>query len=275
VRLVDHRENLGFVKSLIEGATLSRAPYISVISADDWVANPKAFELQVQSLEQDPEIAFAFGAYRHHDDSGLVDHVWRPWNTNFVRDGYELFRELVVAPYVLHSGTIIRKSIYEAVGGYDASLRYAVDTKMWLALCLAGKGAFIQDELYAYRRHGASMSKSATSIELTIREVLKVIQWSFDSMPRERQREFVGLRSKAERRALIAFAADEVFGNNYREGWRGFRVAAGVKPVETVFQRATGILLLRALLGEKWFKVARKSNAKLASLVGDLADATK
>ncbi len=258
VRLVDHQENMGFVRSLVQGGELSRGRYISVISADDWAASPEAFAKQIAVLESDPEIAFAFGAYGHYtSEKDRTSYVWRSGRGNYVRDGKELFQELVTAPYVLHSGTIIRKTAYDAVGGYDQSLKYAVDTRMWLALCHVGKGAYIDEELYGYRRHPTSMSKTSTSIERTIREVLKVIEQSFEPFSAAERRELEPLHRRAVKRALIAYAADEVFRGSYREGFKGLRVAASIKPVETLVQRATAVVLLRAALGDHAFQLMR------------------
>jgi len=264
VRLVDHQTNKGFVASLIEGASLSRGRYISVISADDWVLDSTAFAKQIEVLERDPEIAFAYTAYGHYETPERQGHVWRAAKGNFVRDGREALQDIVVNPYVLHSGTVIRKSTYEAIGGYDASLKYAVDVKMWFALCHAGKAAYIDEVLYGYRRHPTSMSKSVQSIQRSIEEVLKAIDWSLASSTVEEQKGALGaVHTRAAKKALIAFAADEIFRNCYREGWRGFWIALKIRPMQTLFQRDTSILILRTLLGGGGFDTLQRVTAKL------------
>jgi glycosyltransferase involved in cell wall biosynthesis len=78
VRLVDHTENKGFMRSLIEGADLSRAPYITVISADDWILDPTAFEKQIEMIEGDPEIAFAFTDYGCYTSNETCTYLMHP-----------------------------------------------------------------------------------------------------------------------------------------------------------------------------------------------------
>lgn len=251
VRLVDHQENQGFVKSLIEGAELSCGKYITVISADDWVVDTTAFEKQIAVMEQDAEIAFVYSAYHHYVDEQTWESTWQGAKAGYLLPGLEAFNKLVINPFLLHTGTVIRKTAYEKVGGYDRSTRYLVDTRMWLSLCHVGKVAYIDDALYAYRRHGGNMSRNAKALRREIAEVLNTISWSFEKHPMARQKAFVQLRSQAERRALVAFAMDDVFRDHYRAGWQSYLISLQLRPLQTLLQRGTIILFLRTLLGGK------------------------
>src|SRR3954452_11728872 len=52
VRLVAHQKNVGYCGSLIEGTeTQSTGEYVTVISADDLVRRPDAFERQIALLQ--------------------------------------------------------------------------------------------------------------------------------------------------------------------------------------------------------------------------------
>src|SRR5690349_16463170 len=75
VRVVAHRQNLGYTSSLVEGTeVLSRGEFVSVISADDMALNPHAFELQIGLLHQDSSVTFCFTAFaRVLDDGSRVD----------------------------------------------------------------------------------------------------------------------------------------------------------------------------------------------------------
>ena len=262
VHLVNHQENKGFVASLVEGTELSRGKYITVISADDWIVDMAAFEKQIAVMEQDPEIAFVYSAYGHfQDEHSTPSHIWRSANSSYVRNSDMAFAEMVLNPYVLHSGTIIRSTAYQAVGGYNTSLHYAVDTDIFLNLCHVGKAAYIDEMLYGYRRHMTSMSKTAVSIKRTLEEVLLVIDQAFARSPFADREHLGGLQCSAAQKALIAYTADEVFRSCYREGWRGFRVAVQLRPTQTIFQKMTMIVAARALLGERGFNQVKRLTA--------------
>jgi hypothetical protein len=119
--------------------------------------------------------------------------------------------------------------------------------------------------LYAYRRHGNSMSKSVISIRKAIEEVLQALDWSFRLLPPERRKSLSQLKMMAEQKALIAYAADEIFGNHYREGWRGFWIALQIRPTQTLFQKATAILALRVVLGERGYRRLEHIRARFSA----------
>lgn len=270
VRLIDHKQNKGFVASLIEGMQESRGKYLSVISADDWVVSPQAFARQVEVLEQHPQVVMAFSAYGLYADEQTLSFVSRAAASSYVRGGRDVFADFLLNGYPQHSGTMIRKSAYEAIGGYDPTLRWSLDAQMWLGLCHFGDIAYIDEMLYAYRRHPSSMSKDPTALRNAIHELFRIFDWTFSLMPEEERRQKQWLYRKARQRALISFAADAVFSGNLQLGWRFYRVGLQVSPWETLLQKGSLAIALRALLGaklyDKLFRRAQQVNAKHAAV---------
>ena len=172
ITLIDHTTNKGYVASLVEGCEKSRGEFISVISADDWVLDPTAFAQAYHALLSDPSIVMCYSAWHEMDDIGTIRHTRRSKDRDYVADGVEEFRRLILSSPVLHSGTLIRRSAYQQVGGYDTRCRYSVDTNLWLALCAVGKVAYINTPLYAYRAHATNMSNTAGSFWRATEEML-------------------------------------------------------------------------------------------------------
>lgn len=259
VRLIAHAVNQGFVKSLNEGAVESRGKYITVISADDWVHSPTAFSQQVQMMEKHGDMAFVYCAYGHYSDDNTLDHVRRAADSTMVKAaGDEAFCHVVRSPFFLHSGTIIRRSAYDAVGGYDATYRYSVDTKMWLMLSHQGSVGYINDMLYGYRRHPTNMSKFVNSFKIAIDEILRAIDAAFSALPSHKQIEFGSLRREVEQRALVAFAVDDIFRDWYAVGWRAWLESFKIRPLDTLAQKMTFVLIARTALGPKGYAVLRR-----------------
>jgi len=273
IRLIDHEVNKGFVASLIEGAELSRGRYITVISADDWILETSAISKQVKILEQDSEIVFVYTAYGHFENPNKCDYVWRAANESNILNKREAFRELVLYPFILHSGTIIRKTAYDTIGGYEAKYRYSVDTRMWLGLCHTGKVAYINEALYGYRRHESNMSKNVRSYQRAIFELLSAIEWSFGLIPSPERESLSKLKSEAEQKILVAFVIDDIFRDHYRAGWTYFWTAFKMRPTQTLFQKTTIVIALRTLLGRGGYmflehikgKFSTKSRERLAT----------
>lgn len=253
IRLVNHTQNKGFVASLIEGMALSRGTYLNVISADDWVVSPHAFARQIEVLERHPQVVMAFSAYGLYADEQTLSFVSRLSPASYVRDGRDVFADFLLKGYPQHSGTMIRKSAYQAIGGYDPTLRWSLDAQMWLGLCHFGDIAYIDEMLYAYRRHPSSMSKDPTALRNAILELFRIFDWTFSLMPEEEQRKRQWLYRKARQRALISFAADAVFSGNIPLGWQFYKVGLQVSPWETLFQKGSLAIALRALLGARLY----------------------
>lgn len=255
VRLVDHAQNKGFMRSLIEGADLSRGPYITVISADDWIIDPTAFEKQIAVMEQDQDVAFVYTDYGCYTSNDTCTYLMHPAPESYVKPGLEAFKDIIISRSPLHSGTIIRKTAYEKIGGYDPNTLYAVDTKMWVGLCLVGKVAYVNEVLYAYRIHNQNMSRSKEVVHKSITEVLNLIDWSFGLMSPEQRSSLGWLYKKAVRKALASYTILFTFQfNELRLGWYYFWIAFRMRPAETLFQNTILVLILRTILGVRGYR---------------------
>lgn len=257
VRLVNHAENQGYIASLIEGSRLSQGKYIMVISADDYCVSDSAFENLLQPMEADDGVAFAYSAYGHYEDNGIRTWLSSRQMGPRVQSGAEEYRDLLVqGNYILHSGVIIRKTAYKAVGGYDPSARYACDTIMWLMLCGQGKVAFCADELFAYRQHGSNMSISTRGIRKGLQESLGGINTSF-SLMRQLPGISHALYVRGLKRSLSGFAEVTIFSGHIGTGWYAYWCALRIHPILTVFQIKTPILIARTLLGSHGYQRMR------------------
>lgn len=257
VRLIDHIDNIGFTRSLIEGSRVSRGKYLTVVSADDWVQSSTAFSQQIAPMEADPDIMFVYSSYANYYGDEGVPYIWHSYTADNVKSSSDALAHILCRLDPLHSGTIIRKSAYDQVGGYDKSYRYAIDIKMWLSLSCLGKVGYIAEPLHAYRRHNNNMSRDMSAVRQALREVLRSIDETFSNFSIAKQTELQPLRRMADRNALVAFATAEIFGGRYRRGWAGWFEALKLRPVETLFQRRTVNLILRTVFGQAGFDALR------------------
>jgi glycosyltransferase involved in cell wall biosynthesis len=265
VRLIDHKKNRGFVASLLEGTQESRGAYISVISADDWVVDPNAFAKQIAALESDPEVTFAFGNYGFYTDEQHYTAIRNPAPESSIRPGREVFQQMVIDRAPQHSGTMIRRSAYDRIGGYDPNMRYAVDGQMWLGLCHIGKVAYIHDVLYAYRMHATNMTKNTQAIERSIREVLQILDWSFAMLPPADRRSLDWLYRKAVRWTMVEYATKATFEEgNLKAGWSLFRMAFRIRPWATISQTMPITLVLCSIFGVGGYKRIEQLKARVS-----------
>jgi glycosyl transferase family 2 len=264
VRLINHPQNAGFLRSLIEGVEASSSPYMCVVSADDFVLSPRAFEQQMRLLEQNPQATFCYGSWVLVDakSESVVDVA--PFPKDHVWSGEEEFRQMCTSYHVLHSGTIIRRSAYEAVGGYPTDRRYTVDWTMWAVLCGAGDVAYVAEPLYGYRIHGSNMSRRPEVLRATTDEMVSMVEVGFASLPEGRVKSDRRLHRRAHQKALATVASMEIFADRRLSGWRTFAYAVRLDPLGAVSQRLFVSFVAHTLLGARglqWLRSLKGSPA--------------
>src|SRR5207302_7082544 len=150
----------------------------------------------------------------------------RPWADNHVWSGEEKFRAFCTRYYVLHTGTIVRRSAYEAVGGYDRSIRYTLDNTIWAQLCGAGSVGYVSGALYGYRTHGSNMSHNPVAVRATVDEFVRLVDIGFEGLPECPTKHDRKLRRRARQAALAGVPTMLLFAGLRRAGWRAFLYAA-------------------------------------------------
>ena len=144
IRVLDHPLNFGLSAARNTGYRAARSAYIVQLDGDD-LLEPTAIEKWFWFLETHPEFDFAkgytvgFGAYQYLWDKGF-------------HHGDEFLQSNLVNPT-----TIVRRSVHEAVGGYDEADRGGLmDWNFWLRCANAGRwGATVPEYLDWYRRRSS------------------------------------------------------------------------------------------------------------------------
>jgi glycosyltransferase involved in cell wall biosynthesis len=266
VRLVAHQKNVGYGGSLIEGTeTCSTGEYVTVISADDLVHQPDAFERQIALLQANPQASFCFSAYqRFQHETGEVVQEKHSYAGDQIIPGPVFLREYLTRQeiQVLHSGAVLRKSAYLKAGGYRRDLRMTLDFAMWPVLALQGDVAYCDQPLYAYRTHAAQMSSSFKKQHANFVEVMTSVQGACDAAVR------LGvpigtLREDAIRYALFAVALDDAFGGRPALAWYRSISALLLQPRLALTSRGLWITLARLLLGMRGYVLTRSIFRKL------------
>ncbi len=170
-----------------KGVRLARGEYVWIAESDDY-AGERLLERLVDVLDADPTVAFAYcQSWRVSADDnpeGFADpHLRqiddRRWTEDFVADGHEECRNYFVRvnPIPNASAVVFRRALYERVGGADESLRLCGDWKLWAAVALTGKVAYLAEPLNYYRSHTATVHSSTAQMNVDILEYFAVINW--------------------------------------------------------------------------------------------------
>jgi glycosyltransferase involved in cell wall biosynthesis len=174
IRYIDHpgHQNLGSSASRNVGVAHGTAPYIAFIDADD-VSMPNKLAEQVDLLENMPDVALVVGAieywYSWNPESTRANQIRRPGGIQDQRlDPPESL--LAVYPLGALGGAgitgLVRRSAFDAVGGFEEIFRGLFDDQAFLAKIYLHFPIYISSRTwYRYRQHNASCVGGTSRID--------------------------------------------------------------------------------------------------------------
>jgi glycosyltransferase involved in cell wall biosynthesis len=152
IRYVRHQENRGLAASRNTAIREGNAPAVLCLDADDFL-HPEFLCGTLDAVER----GSADCVFADFQCIGLESSVWR--------FGAKTLDELADTQWIPGSGTIMRRSLWERVGGYCEAVELRAgneDWDFWIGAAILGfSAAHVPRSLYFYRRHAVSMSNSA------------------------------------------------------------------------------------------------------------------
>lgn len=257
VRVVRHAANQGWVRSLIEGTEeLSGSEFVTVVSADDLALERDAFATQVAALRDEREAVACMASFRKfgREDN---EEIRRPLPQAGRVEGKDLIRRLLTDRECsfLHSGTVIRKSAYEAAGGYRADLRNYLDLAMWIGLARQGPIVYIDKPLFAYRIHPAQFSGSRDRRMGVLREGIALLA---SECARSQDLEMDLARTAVLRARIADLALADAFAGRRMLALRRCLDAATVEPWLALTASGWWLALARSLANDRGWRIASR-----------------
>ncbi len=141
-----------------EGLRHARGDVVAHLHGDDYYLHPKVIEGVSEVLEvTGAKWLFARIA---SDISGEV--IFPSWKMpNYSR------QRLLWRNFIGHPAVFMRREFFIKVGGFDTSLRYAMDYDLWLRASELAAPAYLDSFVTAFRRHdgGASTANALAAFE--------------------------------------------------------------------------------------------------------------
>jgi glycosyltransferase involved in cell wall biosynthesis len=143
----------GIIGALNAGLAACQAPLIARMDADD-LAAPERLELQADLLEKEEDVSVAGCLV----EAFPVDQVregmrlYLEW-LNALRRPEDIARAIFIESPLVHSSVVMRRSLVEALGGYQEN-GWPEDYDLWLRMYLAGgRFAKVEETLLRWREH--------------------------------------------------------------------------------------------------------------------------
>lgn len=159
--------------SINEGITRGTAPYVCWLNSDDWLL-PGGLRLLLNALEEAREHPAAYG--RVADYSETTQKMSPVWVEPFS------LRRLAVRCIVSQPGTLIRRSVWNAVGGLDETLTMAMDYELWWKITTRfGPLRFVDAECAVNRVH--NLTKTNVHRRQHYREAMAIVRQYYGHLP--------------------------------------------------------------------------------------------
>lgn len=164
LRVLLRERNVGAAQGSNDGLRMARAPFVAMLSSDDFFA-PHKLATQLRVLHEEPRVTAVFCRPRIIDEAGgdSVPTTF-PWDGLFVAgrwDRTQLLRRLFHSGnFLCHPSALVRRDAYDRAGLYDTRLSSLGDFDMWMRIAVAVDGDFValDEPLLAYRVHAGNTS---------------------------------------------------------------------------------------------------------------------
>jgi glycosyltransferase involved in cell wall biosynthesis len=151
----EFRANAGQSATVNRAVEMARGEYAAILDNDDaWL--PGKLARQIPMLDADPGAAVLYAAFEVMDGEGRTIPDPRPSRRT---PSGEVLGDLLEENFLRTPTVIVRRDLFLAAGGYDATLRYTNDWDLWLRLATGRR--FLRDPAVSarYRLHGAQLVK--------------------------------------------------------------------------------------------------------------------
>ena len=146
-------EHKGAVHALIAGFGAARGEFIGQLDSDD-LLEPEAIELTVKALDEHSDWGMVYTNYRDIDEQGQLVRVG--WRCSIPYSSHTLLTAFMTFHFRL-----IRKSIYQKVGGFDPDFDRIEDYELCMRLSETTEIGKVDEFLYQYRFHPDSLKSTA------------------------------------------------------------------------------------------------------------------
>jgi glycosyltransferase involved in cell wall biosynthesis len=187
VKTLFFKENSGLpYKRWNDGAALAKGEYILFAGADD-SCDLRLLEKLVEKLDANPTVGIAYSQSLEINGEGKTvrslkihtdDLSKERWQNDYVCKGEEECRYMIIKNVIPNaSAAILRRQLFEDLGGFDEQLRLVADWMLWSKILLISDVAFVAEPLNYFRKHRKTVRSGSHREGLHVLEEIKVVHF--------------------------------------------------------------------------------------------------
>ena len=133
IRWISEKDN-GQSDALAKGFAMATREWLAWLNSDDIQTNNALHHVQ-EAIKSNPGAQVVVGQGHYIDEAGSY---LRPYPTIAVGPGVDVSKELFEKGYVAQPSVFFHRDAYQAIGGINPTMQFAMDYDLWVRL--AGKG---------------------------------------------------------------------------------------------------------------------------------------
>ncbi|HJV86998.1 MAG TPA: glycosyltransferase family 2 protein [Noviherbaspirillum sp.] len=142
----------GVSRAMNQGLSIATGDVIAYLHSDDYYLRPDILSTVARHLEESGR-GWLFGR-----TMALIGHELRP--DSYVAPRFS-YRNLLRGNFVPHPAAFVRRELMMRAGGFNTTLKYAMDYDLWLKLATISEPVQLDEALTAFREHEGSLSTSS------------------------------------------------------------------------------------------------------------------
>ncbi|BAZ16566.1 family 2 glycosyl transferase [Calothrix sp. NIES-4071] len=175
-------QNLGLIGNWNACIARAQGDWVHILHQDDLVMPGFYAKLQA-GIEQQPNIGAAFCRYLFVNEEGskLAESYLHRETPGIIENWLE---RIVEKQQIQCSSIVVKRSVYEQLGGYCPQAGYAADWEMWKRIASRYQFWFEPETLAAYRSHPFSATSKYTKSGANIADTRRAIEISESYLPK-------------------------------------------------------------------------------------------
>lgn len=181
IRVIRGAEHRGLAANWNACLDAARGHFVHLLHQDDFVS-PGFYAAIRRGFDADPSVGAAYTASLLCDADG---RGWAPRLVPMSAPGVlvDWPRHVFARLSIQCSAIVVRRAVYETLGGFDGAYRYALDWDMWRRIAAVHRLWFHPEALAAYRMHPHSESARQQATGDHLVEIFRSIERSASLLP--------------------------------------------------------------------------------------------
>jgi glycosyltransferase involved in cell wall biosynthesis len=193
IRTICNQVNSGSpFKQWNKGMREAKGEYVWIAESDDYADERLLAEL-VNRLDKHPTVGIAYCQSWKVDENDRIissmlertaDLDEQRWMQDFINNGKDECSRYLIFKCTVPNGSavLIRRSVYERVGGADEKMKYTGDWILWVKMLLLSDISFVAKPLNYYRKHKNSLTNNSLKDGTLLLEYCQIVSYISHSL---------------------------------------------------------------------------------------------